>query len=170
MSKRARTTSTGNKGRKRPIDKKLVGLRVPSVTNGASGNLIYLVGSATPTGASSPCTITGLRWELDVVKIAGAVPVDVVWALVVCPQGKDPNAINLSSGSTIYEPEQDCLAYGRANLNYWVTAQGGSIRHFQGATKAMRKLKVGDRFVFIVKADADATVSLGGVVQFFLKY
>lgn len=168
--KRARTTSSSSKGRKRPIDKKLVGVRVPSITNASAGDLVYLVGTATPTGASSPCTITGLRWEFDFVKIAGSTPVDVVWALVVVAQGKDPNSLNLSNGSTIYEPEQDCLAYGRANLNYWASGNGGQIRHFMGSTKAMRKLKVGDRFALIVKANDDAKLGMAGIVQFFLKY
>ena len=67
--------------------------------------------------------------------------------IVVVDDGEAANGPNLSSGSTLYEPEQNVLAFGRwFGSTTGASASGGVL---EGTSKSMRKMKDGDSLRFI---------------------
>ena len=72
----------------------------------------------------------------------------------------------ISDAGTLYEPEQNVMAYGRGINTASAVATG---MHYNGSTKTMRKLMGGDKLVFIMLGEATNTSSLEGCFQFFCK-
>lgn len=168
-NKRPRQNTSANYKRpKRTVDKKLFGFSDLSVST--ANEVAYFIGTNTPTGAAYPGTITGLRWEIDMWVTGGTSVVhDAMWAIVVVPQGQNPGSLDLTSGNTVYAPEQNVLAWGRFTAQGFATAFVPS-KHYAGSTKAMRKIKTGDRFAIIWKGTSDTEISgISGIVQFFTK-
>ncbi len=113
-----------------------------------------------------PGTLTGLRWSLGFVNTAGTAITRTFWCIVVVPQGTQASTMSTTNAATFYSPEQNVLTFGSATS---LTAVGAQNVMFEGATKSMRKLKVGDTVVFLAVAQATNTWSASGVVQFFIK-
>lgn len=130
---------------KRPIDKKLV-----NVFHGNPGTQV----STDLTTATFPCTITGLRWAI---KNSGLN--NVHWCIIVLRDGMTADTIATSDGSTLYNPEQDVLAFG---------VQKDDSMTAEGSTKTMRKLQGGDKIVFLSKAAASGGTT-SGIIQLFCK-
>jgi len=159
MSKRARTTATTSRRAKRPIDKKLVNVQLNTLDSTQQEVDIY-------PSANFPGTITGLRWTLMVQRTAGAAAFgQYAWAIIVVPAGTNASQLSLTSGSSMYDPEQMVLAFGRG-------LSGDALEEpvmFEGSTKSMRKLKAGDKLVFIAKGVATNVHFVAGAIQFFYK-
>jgi len=66
----------------------------------------------------------------------------------------------------MYAPEQNVLTFGVA---FSTTAVGAQAVQFEGSTKTMRKMKVGDTMEFIALSESVNTWGLHGVVQYFQK-
>jgi hypothetical protein len=162
MSKRARGQSGAPVRRaKRPIDK--------SLTNVIINNLINAKQDVDLKDAATfPGTITGLRWSLTVVRSGGTATTfgHFKWAIVIVPAGTTISTINMSSAGSMYDPEQNVLAFGCGCT--WSSA-GENPLMFEGTTKAMRKLKAGDKLVFTCFGTATERHDLAGTVQFFYK-
>lgn len=152
--KRARTNFAPQA--KRPIDKSLI--NIAKTLSGTTQAETVL------TTATFPCTVTGLRWEINGVNDQVADEI-VRWAIILVKDGNSANAIGASDGSTFYEPEQNVLAWGVLGTH---AASGPMLSVNAGTTKSMRKLMGGDRILFIVKGDANAP-KINGCVQFFCK-
>jgi len=162
MSKRARTSAPVNRTRsRRPIDKKLVSILKPTVTN-------VLQTTDLMPAASYPGTITGLRWNLWISNGAGTAQGFGRWAIVVVPAGTTASPITLSDAGSMYDPEQMVLAFGTLAKYTAGTANTGGFPDI-GQTKAMRKLKAGDKLQFICLGVATNIVDIAGTVQFFYK-
>ena len=138
----------------RPIDKKLINVSQAPTTTQAETTLF------TARGA---CTVAGLRWDLQAygngAEFCG-------WALVLIRDGQTtPSIVVSTGGASFYEPEQDVLAFGR-----WNGAISGSVvTRWTDSTKTMRKLKDGDKIVFLSRANASSTDEILGTFQLFCK-
>lgn len=142
---------------KRPIDKSLINVVQSTGTAQLSTTLVT---------ATFPCTITGLRWDADVV--SSLVLSGGRWAIVIVRDGQAASTLALSNGSALYEPEQDVLAFGTWNA-FASTGGGPTVQKVQGSTKSMRKLMGGDSIQFISLGDVASGAVIEGVLQFFCK-
>lgn len=141
----------------RPVDKQLVVVQ----------NLILATQVSQVLHTSTfPCTITGLRWDLEVASDHAAKD-RLGWAIVIVKDGLSASALSFTGGSDFYTPEQNVLAFGTCALNANTTGDGSE--HYSGSTKTMRKLMGGDQLVFIANGAVAANKELFGVVQFFCK-
>ena len=160
MSKRLRTNSgfVVTKGPKRPIDKGLIVVNQSASSSQSSTDL---------ADATFPCTIMGIRWSLA---IQGNTTTSalVSWAIVRVREGRTADTMSQVDGAHFYDPEQDVLAFGVCRTADLDAGTGPAVRHFEGATKAMRKLMVGDKIQFISIADANSN-PVDGVIQLFCK-
>ena len=162
MSKRRRVSVHGRSS-KRPVDKSLVNL------------ILNDVGTTTQTAALSvgktPCTIQGVRWTLLIEGDAGTVGLDhdYAWAIVLVRDGFTANNLNNTANlAALYEPEQDVIAFGVSTSHASASATTGTLdQRWEGTTKSMRKLKVGDQMQFLVVGIATETVRVRGCIQLF---
>ena len=154
MSKRRRTDIAFSV--KRPIDKQL---RVVVLTglNATDQNTILVT-------TTFPCTIVGLRWDISVVQEAGTANCFGSWCIVKEDQGQSVDTLGVADDASFYDPEQNVLAFGN-----WMIDNNTNNEHFTGGTKTMRKLKVGDRLIFIAVGTATNTSQLRAQIQFFCK-
>lgn len=161
MSKRQRTSSGANRRAKRPIDKQLINVSVTNLVGAKQDVTLY-------SAATFPGTITGLRWSLSVVRSGGTASTfgQFAWAIVVVPSGTTISTMSLTAAASLYEPEQNVLAFGKGCS--WNNA-GTDIAMYEGSTKSMRKLKAGDALVFTTFGTATERHDLSGCVQFFYK-
>lgn len=143
---------------RRPIDKQLIGI-VKNVGTAQLSTDLYTV--------TFPGTMVGLRWDLAAVS-TGASTARYYWAIVVVKDGLSASTMATSDGSSFYQPETNCLAFGGGYVMGNATG-GTTTAHEVGHTKAMRKLQAGDKLQYIVVADQAAGVGIMGNVQFFIK-
>jgi len=143
-------------GSRRPVDKQLTAVN-KDATAGAQVTTTLIT-------VTFPCTIVGLRWDLNFFQDAGTGTAIGAWAIVVLRDGVTQPTIAISDAAQFYNPEQDVMAFGMFAIdNNTETSQ------FIGTTKTMRKMMGGDKLVFIDLGIATNTHGLRGVVQFFCK-
>lgn len=143
---------------KRPIDKDLINIALANV--GSTQQNVAL------KTATFPCTITGIRWDLNIFKDGGTGHCRGFWAIVRVEDGLAANTISLTNGASAYQPEQQVLAFG----TYGFADSTDVYVKDQGNTKTMRKLMGGDSIRFIMLGIGTAgTVTVGGTIQFFCK-
>lgn len=161
MSKRQRTTTNTTRRAKRPIDKKLTNVQITGLVAAKQDVTLY-------DSATFPGTITGLRWDLCAVRTGGTATTlgSFKWAIVVVPAGTTISTIAMASAASMYDPEQMVLAFG-AGCTY--SSAGENPIMYSGSTKAMRKLKAGDKLVFTSFGTATEAHAISGTVQFFYK-
>lgn len=160
-NKRARTNSGNRRQAKRPIDKSIINVAVGNIV--AAQQAVVIAPAAT-----FPGTVTGLRWDLTAVRSGGTATTlgRFNWVIVHLPAGPAASTVNMTGAGTVYAPEQNVLAFGSGTT--WSNAGETPIR-FEGSTKGMRKLKVGDAVHFLVFGTATERHDLNGIVQFFYK-
>ncbi len=153
--KRRRLDVDFHRGSTRPIDKSLI-------------NVVQSLGASqvitTMFTATFPCTITGIRWNLNQLQNAGTGEATGRWAIIIARDGITPPSMGQSNGGSLYDPEQDVLSFGS-----WAIDNNTNHQHEAGETKTMRKLKGGDRLLFIGIGTATNTTAMSGVVQFFCR-
>ena len=86
------------------------------------------------------------------------------WAIVYAAEAQAIDTLSLTNGASLYDPEQDVLTWGISSIN-----NNTETKQYNGTTKSMRKLKVGDRLVIVTRGIATNTTDLLGGVQFFCK-
>ncbi len=158
MAKRRRIGANVVRAARRPIDKSMIVVNSEDFTTQASIPI--------QTSTVFPGTLTGLRWSLGFVNSAGTAIGGLFWSIVVVPQGTTASTMSTTNAATFYSPEQNVLTFGSATSLTSVAAQNVM---FEGSTKSMRKLKVGDTVVLLVVAQTNEKWTLHGVVQFFIK-
>lgn len=164
MSKRQRTSSTTQVRRsKRPIDKKIVSILKSAIGAAQQTTILY-------AAATFPGTITGLRWDFNVIRTGGTADTagNFSWAIVVQPAGTTTSTLSIADAASLYDPEQMVLAFGSGCTFNDAGGSSDSVV-YSGSTKAMRKLKTGDVLNFIVFGTATELHALHGAVQFFYK-
>lgn len=143
---------------KRPIDKGLIVVAQIASTTQQETTLLT---------ATFPGTVTGIRWSLAF--NAGAVQGNNgFWAIIIVRDGLAASSLSLTDGASLYEPEQDVLAYGVWRGADNDAGTGPAVWQSEGSTKSMRKLMGGDKLLFITKAAA-ITGEVDGCVQLFMK-
>ena len=140
----------------RPIDKDIIIVNQSGVTATQVAPVIKT--------AAFPCTMTGLRWDLNFHQDAGTGLCIFQWAIVFLGEAQTVDALSLVASATLYEPEQDVLTWGIGSIQ-----TSNETKDWRGTTKTMRKMKVGDRLVFLLRGIATETVAVLGAVQFFCK-
>lgn len=143
---------------KRPIDKALV--VVNQSTTGTQQKTDLLT-------TTFPCTVTGLRWSLTAFGSATGEQL-LYWAVVIIRDGLSASTIATSDGASLYDPEQNVLAFGVVRLADRDAGAGPICANFEGSTKSMRKMMGGDKLSFISITDGN-TINVDGCVQYFCK-
>ena len=167
MSKRRRGTGGFRVTAPRPIDKRII-----SITKAAVGATKATTKIITATTA---CTVVGLRWNFFVVGDAGSQGTnhDYSWAIVFHPDGENANNPDLTDAATFYTPEQNVLAWGvGSSLSDGASVTSADLMdiHWEGTTKTMRKLRIGNKISFLIEGIATETVRVKGAVQLFCKF
>lgn len=159
MSSRKRMRGVGGVPMRvrRAVDKQLIHVRKTVISPGtASTDLITM---------NRAGTVVGIRWSLNAVDSAGEA--NGSWLVIVLREGTSLPTVSGSDGSTLMAPEQQVLAFGA-----WGCGAGTQWTS-EGGSKTMRKLRAGDKLVFVLKTDAatgGATVDYFiGNIQFFIK-
>jgi len=160
--KRARTTPVViQTSTKRPIDKSLINVTKTAIAD----NQV----TTTLATATFPGTVTGIRWSIAAIADNAGDNV-LYWCIVRVKDGIAVSTIATSDGSTLFEPEQEVLAFGVIPVQQG-DATAGPVNHLvEGSTKSMRKLMGGDLLVFVVKGitGGNSTI-LRATIQFFTK-
>ncbi len=141
---------------KRPIDKAIISI-IKSGTNATQVETIL-------ASIAFPCTLTGLRWGITFTQDAGTATAFFYWAIVIVRDGVTVSQISTSDASTFYAPEQNCLVWGNGTIENNI-----STDRYEGTTKTMRKMLVGDSLQFLHKGSATNTTRSDGIIQFFCK-
>ena len=141
---------------KRPIDKSIRTVVLTGL-DATDQNTVLVT-------ATFPCTVTGLRWDINVIQEAGTATCFGSWVIVKEDQGQSVDTLNVTNAGSLYDPEQNVMAFGN-----WLIDNNVQGQEYRGTTKSMRKLKVGDRLIFIAVGTATNTSQLRGQVQFFCK-
>ncbi len=142
----------------RPIDKALVAVANNGI--GATQESSTVINSV-----NAPCTITGLRWSIAIQQDGGTGICEGTWAIAVTYGGQVVSTMSHTDGSVFYTPESNVLAFGA-----WSIDNNSETKMFEGSTKTMRKLMLGDQLFLIAKGVATDTSRLFGVVQLFCKF
>ncbi len=154
--KHARTAFGSTPHAKRPIDKSLVAVQLTSINATDQSTTLLAV--------TFPCTIVGLRWSFTVTQSAGTATAFHHWAIVRNPDGITLGTLAISDAASFFEPEQNCLVFGAGTI-----ANNVDSTHYEGTTKTMRRMFVGDKLEFIIKGSATNESRVDGVMQFFCK-
>ena len=85
------------------------------------------------------------------------------------PEGTAISGISQTNAATMYNPEQNVLAFGVCQVGDIDGSTGPRIHQFEGSTKTMRKLKAGDLLQLGTISNIVSGAALKGVVQFFVK-
>ncbi len=166
MSKRRIVEDCGTSSRivfggraRRPVDKKII--TINKATVGGSGFSTDLF------TATFPCTIQGLRVDLNIFQDAGTTSGVYAWVIIILRQGIVASTVNTGDAATLYQPEQDVLMFGSGGGNQ----NGGPFNNAyrQMTTKTMRKFMGGDKLVFIGIGENTNTSQFTGAVQYFCK-
>ncbi len=160
MSSRKRSRTEFGRSSRRAIDKDIKSVAVSSTTTQTVTTL---------KTTTFPCTVVGLRWEVNYLKNVTVNAATMYWAIVVVKDGNAASTIATSDGSTFYAPEQNVLSWGILSATDSDLASGPMIGAHSGSSKTMRKLAGGDLLQFITLSNIAASGDTRAVVQFFCK-
>ena len=147
----------------RPIDKTILSIFKNVTTTQQNVTLITAV---------FPCTITGLRWDLNTslaVDVGDNTGTSCTWVIYLLKENVAVPAMNLSDGQTLIRPEEDCLVFGAFHAQKETASSFVNAQVNRGSTKTMRKLAVGDRLVWSALSDSAQGTVITGAIQFFCK-
>ena len=164
MSKRRRGVGGVRVTAPRPIDKTLTVLTKTGVGSTTVTTDIFT--------ATTACTALGVRWSFYVEGDSGTSgnPHDYIWAIALVPDGTSINAFSLTDAAQFYKPEQHLMAFGLSSSRTDAQEVTTNVTNaWNGQTKTMRKLRIGNKISFALKGIATETVRCRGVVQLFCK-
>ena len=162
--KRARTVRSAP----RPISKSLAYVNFSAITS-EQNNIVL-------STAAFPCTLVGLRWELGTPMSEDSVSSSQSafnWAIVLVKEGNVASELPTggTQGQSFYNPEQNVLAWGSAPVTHDAGNNFADATRWDGTTKTMRKMQVGDELHLLVRTGG-VTIqnnSFTGCIQFFCK-
>lgn len=167
--KRKRGTSA-----KRPIDKRIVNID-QAFTTAQTNVSLYPPSPGLGGGATFPGTVTGLRWCINVTSTDTVLMNTLFWCIIKLREGvAAPSLIGVSSGDSIYNPEQDVMVCGKISVGALSGTQVVTAHYRdEGQTKTMRKLMAGDKLVFTARClqatTVGAVIYCSAFVEFFFK-
>ena len=160
MSKRRRTFKRRATA-KRPIDKAITTIDRVITNTTTSGDLLQIVNAG---------TVTGLRWTWTFRSVTQATAPQILWAIVYVRDGEIASSLDLSNLASMYDPEQNVLAFGSMLLEPNSSTSAPTVVHVEGTSKAMRKMIDRDRLQLVSVSDALNATQMFGVVQYFVMY
>ena len=144
---------------KRPIDKILKSFKHTGLTSNQQVETALL-------SPASPCTVMGIRWSMIVrSQMQGTSPNVLYWAIAIVHDGEVFKLLNTSDQASFYQPEQNVLAFGVVAVD----ENSPTTVSWEGNTKTMRKLRIGDEIVAGFIGDTSEDMTTQGVVQLFCK-
>ncbi len=162
--RRQRQTRVPIRSARRAINKQLVNTNISTIVAAQQATTLETF--------TFPVTLTGLRWDLTILRTAATAGVisRIVWAIIMLPDSQTASTISLTNAGSMYQPEQHVLAYGTF-ISDGVSAAGAAahIRSFNGSSKTMRKLQSGDKLELITFGTATEEHELFGTIQWFEK-
>ena len=158
MSKRRRTEFPVVT-RSRPLAKELIAIAKDDVTS-TQVVTVFLT-------ATFPCTITGLRWDLNFLQDGGTGASAGHWCIAVVREGVTVDTLSLTDGATFFSPEANVMAFG-VNLGQATPASTVNLKGASetGSTKTMRKLQTGDTLQWVFVGTTTHTQQVRGIIQF----
>lgn len=96
-----------------------------------------------------PCTIAGLRWDISINNL-DTHPAEVFWCIIAAREGTDPTTNFTGNDWDIADvkPEQNVMAWGIGIIE--PNQKPTSLRIWEGSTKSMRKMQIGDKLLLII--------------------
>lgn len=144
---------------KRPIDKKLFGMRVALPAAATTNQTIYTT--------TFPGTVTGIRWDLSFCPTASVATGDGVWCIFILREGVNiPVVAQAAFGALTDGPEQNVLACG--NWTHGLLNEIDIDRQI-GMTKTQRKLMGGDTLGITFQSTGGGATLIKAILQFFIK-
>ena len=86
---------------------------------------------------------------------------------MIIRDGQSVGTVAVSDGSSLYEPEQDVLAWNMTTSGATGPSTGVNEDMYSGLCKTMRKLKSGDTLSLLLRGTNTETSTFGGACQFF---
>lgn len=151
------------RGKKRNIDKQLIGINELHTTIADHPQILYT--------CTFPCTLVSMRWSI--IASATAVNTTFLWNICIVRQNVVGGPVTLTlpvsnnPGVTYSAPETDVIAFGISDAI--VIAAKTASMPLQDSTKTQRKLQAGDQVVWVSHQLAANQISCAGVFQFFIK-
>lgn len=100
------------------------------------------------TSQTYPCTIAGLRWDISI-NNRDTNPAEVMWCIIAAREGTDPTTKLTGNWSMAsIKPEQNVIAWGSGIIE--PNQKPTSLRIWEGSTKSMRKMQIGDKLLLII--------------------
>ena len=156
MSKRRRQTRAS-----RPIDKQIKVIDHSITASQDDTTLLDIL---------FPATLVGLRWNLSYINQTTASNATFAWAIVVVRDGETASTMSIGTdGATFYAPEQNCLTFGIVRTRDADATNADISFQWEGSTKTMRKLSVGDELHWIGIGEVASQGEANGIIQFFTK-
>lgn len=142
----------------RPIDKTLLSINA-SCTSQCAQQLVVL---------NHPCTVTGLRWSVQMHHQVNNQSVTGFFAIVVVRAGSNVGALNMTNLAPTYTPEQNVLAFWTCRLRSISDDAGPLIMSNENVSKTRRRLREGDSIYFCASVDNPlAGIRTDGIIQMF---
>ncbi len=154
--KRPRLAFEGSRHTKRPISKSIIAVTKAGMDSTQVTTTLLTV--------TFPCTIVGIRWEINCAQDAGTALSGHNWAIVIVKEGVTVDTSGTADAATYFNPEQNCLTWGIGQID-----SRTETKTYTGSTKTMRKMQGGDILMFIARGEATNTTSIKGLIQFFCK-
>ena len=85
----------------------------------------------------------------------------VWWALVYCPEGMVPSALNLTTGQSLYEPNQYVMNCGVFDFT------SGPVRV---SSRVSRNLHSGDRIYLLLYPAGGTPLAISGIVRYAISF
>jgi len=117
--------------------------------------------------ATYPCTVSGIRWDLNVFGDPDA-ETRCIFVISVVPQGQTVSTISTTDNTSFYDPEQNVLGHFSTFVTDSNAGAGPVIENEKGQSMTKRRLKVGDTLVFSARGTSAETVTFFGTLQFFV--
>ena len=160
-SKKRKMSAAAASSSTRPIDKTIVNIVSGTITSTQTNRVLLT--------AVGPCTIKGLRWDLNYKNNSTASDY-AMWAIYRLKEGYSVPTVSAADATTLCEPEQEVLVWGVFQGTDIDASTGPAIMKDKGQTQTMRKLMNGDRLYLSITAGSAANNVLVGAVQFFCAF
>ena len=141
-------------GPKRPIDKEQAYL--------SGSNIGTTQDSSTLRTSTVAETYTGGHIQVSVARVSGGV---LNMVLIVIPEGLTIPSVSTTDGNPPYTPEEHVLWAGTLRISSSSVEQHLLV----GKIRSMRKMKNGDRLMFLIRGDGASVGSFSAIVTSFFK-
>ena len=141
---------------KRPIEKRAEFIELAGASGGAQNTSVLHTSIVAETFSGG---------KLIGIFTPGGLAASYIAAIVLLEDGYSATTLAFTNGAVPYEPEQNVLWM---QAGRWIAASIEPL-HVNHTIKTQRKMKEGDRLVFLINAGADSVTQFSGVSTNFFK-